>query len=254
MIYLYIKKHKITGLKYFGFTKNNPYAYNGSGIYWKRHFRKHGKEHIQTLDVFGFSDLDLCSDFALSFSKRNDIVNSQDWANLMDENGTVTTTAGCELSDNIKEKISQSLKEYNKHNKTPSKLKGRKLSEEHKAKLSSASISYYENNEHPSKGKDPWNKDKKLHYKVWNKGKKTGPNSKESNTKRSETMSAKYKEGMISNRKGIPPWNKGIPNPGAGNNFNTERLKCPHCGKNNLNKGNYARWHGKKCRSLPLTM
>ena len=40
---LYVKTHSITGLKYLGYTKKeDPHAYYGSGIYWKRHLKKHG--------------------------------------------------------------------------------------------------------------------------------------------------------------------------------------------------------------------
>lgn len=37
--------------------------------------------------MWGFDDIDLCSKFALKFSEDNDIVNSQDWANKIPENG-----------------------------------------------------------------------------------------------------------------------------------------------------------------------
>jgi hypothetical protein len=55
IIYLYIKQHAITGKKYFGrTTKRNPYMYKGSGSYWTNHIKKYGKEHVKTLDIFGF--------------------------------------------------------------------------------------------------------------------------------------------------------------------------------------------------------
>lgn len=85
--YLYIKQHKITGLKYFGKTvAKNPYRYNGSGIYWNDHIKKHGKK-IETLWVKEFNNLKKLQRFALLFSKLNKIVESNEWANLIDENG-----------------------------------------------------------------------------------------------------------------------------------------------------------------------
>lgn len=88
IIYLYIKQHSITGLKYFGkTTQKDPFKYLGSGSYWKNHIKKHGKEHIKTIEIFGFDDIDLCIDFALKFSKDNNIVASNQWANLCKENG-----------------------------------------------------------------------------------------------------------------------------------------------------------------------
>lgn len=45
IIYLYVKRHKVTGMKYFGKTvKKDPYKYNGSGLYWVRHIKKYGKK------------------------------------------------------------------------------------------------------------------------------------------------------------------------------------------------------------------
>jgi hypothetical protein len=87
-IYLYVKQHSITKLKYFGKTQSsNPYKYPGSGSYWSKHIRKHGKSHILTLEIWGFDDQQLCTEFALKFSEENNIVESKDWANLRPENG-----------------------------------------------------------------------------------------------------------------------------------------------------------------------
>jgi hypothetical protein len=85
--YLYIKKHTITGLKYFGkTTKEDPIAYLGSGIHWKRHIKKHG-EFIETIWYQLFTDEKLLTDYATKFSKENNITESKEWANLKDENG-----------------------------------------------------------------------------------------------------------------------------------------------------------------------
>jgi len=85
--YLYIKRHKITGLKYFGKTvSKDPYKYKGSGRYWSDHIKKHG-DHIETLWVKEFNNLQKLQRFASLFSKLNHIVKSSDWANLMEENG-----------------------------------------------------------------------------------------------------------------------------------------------------------------------
>jgi len=85
--FLYIKQHKVTGLKYFGkTTKKDPVAYLGSGKHWKRHIKKHG-EHIETLWYQLFTDEQKMVEYALRFSKDNNIVESQEWANLKEENG-----------------------------------------------------------------------------------------------------------------------------------------------------------------------
>lgn len=87
--YLYIKKHKITGLKYFGkTTKENVNSYLGSGAYWKKHIKKHGKEHVETIWISEpFYDRDLLTEFSIFLSEFFDIEKSSEWANLITENG-----------------------------------------------------------------------------------------------------------------------------------------------------------------------
>ena len=42
---LMIKTHNVTGKKYLCMTtKADPYKYNGSGVYWKNHIKKYGKD------------------------------------------------------------------------------------------------------------------------------------------------------------------------------------------------------------------
>jgi hypothetical protein len=86
-MYLYVKQHNVTGLKYFGMTSTkDPYVYVGSGTHWRRHLKVHGKD-IVTLEVWQFDNQDDCEKFALEFSEKNNIVESKDWANLRPENG-----------------------------------------------------------------------------------------------------------------------------------------------------------------------
>lgn len=128
--YLYVKKHAVTGLLYFGKTdKKDPYKYNGSGKYWKRHLEKHGANHVETLWVSEpFTDKDDLIEFATFFSEEHDIANSDKWANLIVENGidgwTKNQSRGS-LSIEHKDKISSSTK-------------GRVFSSEHKDKIREA--------------------------------------------------------------------------------------------------------------------
>jgi hypothetical protein len=86
-IYLYVKQHRVTKLKYFGKTTvSDPYKYNGSGLYWSKHLKIHGND-IDTIQVWSFNDTAQCQKFALQFSIENDILNSEEWANLKLENG-----------------------------------------------------------------------------------------------------------------------------------------------------------------------
>jgi hypothetical protein len=85
-IYLYHKRHRITGLNYFGKTTIEPYVYNGSGKYWRRHLNKHGID-VETVQVWEFTEQTKCTEFALKFSIENNIVESRTWANLKIEDG-----------------------------------------------------------------------------------------------------------------------------------------------------------------------
>src|SRR5690606_25868470 len=101
--YIYVKQHRNTKLKYFGMTrKKNPYDYMGSGTYWLRHLKIHGK-YVDTLNVWEFDDDTIAETFALNFSKENDIVESNEWANLRPENvrtGQVFGASGMKGSKN----------------------------------------------------------------------------------------------------------------------------------------------------------
>ena len=114
--WLYIKQHNLTGLKYFGkTTAKDPIKYKGSGKYWSDHVKQHGNK-ITTLWCELFDDKKLLVEFALNFSKDNNIIESPSWANLIDENGVDGWHPGQKR-----------------------KFKKRKpLSEEHKAKLKAA--------------------------------------------------------------------------------------------------------------------
>jgi hypothetical protein len=108
VIYLYVKTHNDTGLKYFGKTsRKNPYKYKGSGVYWKRHLKKHGS-NFSTEIIGTFSDELECSKVALRYSIENDVVNSQEWANLKEENGQDGSPLGVKFSEQHKDNIRKS--------------------------------------------------------------------------------------------------------------------------------------------------
>ncbi len=88
--YLYIKQHTITGKLYFGKSTRNEEGmrkYAGSGKYWKDHIKKHGKQHVITLWYQLFLNKEDMISFATQFSKQENIVASDMWANLRDETG-----------------------------------------------------------------------------------------------------------------------------------------------------------------------
>jgi len=88
LITLYIKTHNKTGLKYFGRTINEDvHSYTGSGTIWLNHLKKHGKDY--STEIFSQYE-NICFGLirtALRFSRENNIVKSNEWANLKEETG-----------------------------------------------------------------------------------------------------------------------------------------------------------------------
>lgn len=162
--------HNVTGLKYFCKTSllDRIQRYKGSGTRWINHLAAHGKDI--SVGVLGFyTDEKRCNQAALQFSKDNNIVDSDEWANLIEETGLMTGVSmkgdknpfyGRTHTDEVKEamrkqrlgvsvnkgayrspenraKISASLKGRKKP-EIAEKLRGRKLSEETRNKISQA--------------------------------------------------------------------------------------------------------------------
>jgi hypothetical protein len=84
--WLYIKEHTITGLRYFGKTKQNPQKYKGSGVNWTNHLLEHG-DSVKTIWTCLFESEEEIRDFARFFSDEFDIVKSNKWANAIPESG-----------------------------------------------------------------------------------------------------------------------------------------------------------------------
>lgn len=163
--WLYIKQHNVTGLKYFGKTvRKDPIKYKGSGTYWTRHLATHGYD-ITTTWLQLFTSKDDLVEFALTFSKENNIIESSEWANLEFEDGLsgsgyyrkcsqetiekrVKANTGKTRTAEQKERMSIAQKELAKlitpnqkaerSAKASKSLKGRKvvITEETKAKIS----------------------------------------------------------------------------------------------------------------------
>jgi hypothetical protein len=134
IIYLYVKQHSKTGLKYFGMTQRDPFSYPGSGKYWQNHLKSHGKT-IKTLEVWGFDNQTLCTEFALNFSKENNIVESNEWANLQDENGLSGRNYGFKHKEQSKVKMRGSKSKEHALKISMSKA-GKSFTKEHKNNIS----------------------------------------------------------------------------------------------------------------------
>ena len=155
-IYLYKKTHKDTGLQYLGKTiARDPYAYPGSGIYWKYHLEVHGN-NVETEILRECQTEEELIHWGKYYSKLWNVVKSNEWANLTEEAGP-----GGYWSEESKQKLSQTTKArlsklsteekiarmknsccapdsytVERSNNISQALKGRKLSEDHCKKLS----------------------------------------------------------------------------------------------------------------------
>jgi len=107
MIYLYLKIHNKTGLKYLGkTTKKDYHSYPGSGKRWLRHLRKHGFDYTTSILLATECDKEL-KETGIFFSNLFNIVESPEWANLMEEkgDGVDSITASKENKRRVKEGI-----------------------------------------------------------------------------------------------------------------------------------------------------
>lgn len=237
--YLYHKIHVKTGLNYFGKTTQNPYKYNGSGVVWRRHLKKHGN-HVDTIQVWEFENLEECSKFALEFSIKNDIVNSKVWANLCLENGL---DGGDKFSDMLPE-----VKALYSEKKSKDTLK---QWESRDRKKQSEKISEIWNN-----------RDKSIKDSISEKISNTLLNK--SKTEREETL-VKYRETSSKRDKIICP-HCGLVGLSAANmkryHFNNctshptplprkpiTKIQCINCNKIS-DPGNFTKHHGQRCKVI----
>ena len=105
-IYLYLKTHNVTGLKYLGKTEQDPFKYRGSGKQWLLHIKEHGYD-VTTEILFETTDREEFAKVGTKYSEMWNIVESKEFANLVTEcgNGAYNNT-GKRFSKEWREKIS----------------------------------------------------------------------------------------------------------------------------------------------------
>lgn len=102
--HLLLKEHKITGKKYLCYhygTRDNCYKYLGSGKYWMNHLQSHGRE-INTVILNTKDKREDLVDIGLYYSDLWDVVNSDEFANLIPEDCNSTCTPLNEPSVRVK--------------------------------------------------------------------------------------------------------------------------------------------------------
>ena len=86
MIYLYLKTHNISGLKYLGKTTRDPQKYLGSGKVWRDHLKKYGNNiHTEILlETESQTEIERMGKY---YSELWNVVESKEFANLVPEHG-----------------------------------------------------------------------------------------------------------------------------------------------------------------------
>lgn len=231
--WLYIKQHNVTGLKYFGKTiKSDPYKYLGSGLYWMRHLKEHGKD-VTTVWAMLFLDKQSLTEFALQFSKENNIIESSDWANLKLENGLDGTVPGTKFPEEFCEKMkaaaskprSDAWKSSASRNRKGKSAwnKGVVMPEEFCQKMSELTTG----SNNPMFGK---------RHSESSKSKMSAARLGKAPSNKGSSMSEEQKAKISERNKGKVAWNKGIP---------AKQARCERCGKMTT-VGALARFH-KNC-------
>ena len=85
-IYLYVKTHNKTGLKYLGKTTKDPYVYLGSGVDWKLHLKEHGEDHNTEIIRECQSNQEL-NQWGRYYSNLWNVATNPEWANRIPETG-----------------------------------------------------------------------------------------------------------------------------------------------------------------------
>ena len=152
MYYLMIKEHNKTGLKYLCKSEREDHEkYYGSGTYWRKHLKQHGYD-ITSKVIFNSNNIEEFSNKCVHYSIEYDIIDSNEWANLIIETG-LDGTLGYKHTEESKKLISEAAKgkSYSLSDETKLKIsnslkgkpmqcspKGKRKSKEHIENMSKA--------------------------------------------------------------------------------------------------------------------
>jgi hypothetical protein len=244
MIYLYVKTHKKTGLKYLGKTSNkDPIRYKGSGTYWRRHLKKHGND-IETEILFQSENKEEIREKGLYYSELWKVTESKDWANIIEESGDGGDTSQTEAwKEGMKNRIHKIPEIHSKS------ALGKVW---YTDGITNILIDEIENHIPDGfiKGRvmGPNKIKKNKRPEKWNHSEEDKKKMAESAKKRIEKIGipkSAWKKGHIPKNKGIPmsEEQKQILKTAV---LKQKKYTCEHCGKT-MFAGNYTRWHGEKC-------
>lgn len=228
MIYLYVKTHTHTGLQYLGKTSaTDPHKYAGSGKYWKLHLRKHGSDHTTTI-IFESENPTEIKEKGIYFSRLWDVVKSDKWANLKEEQGD---GGAMEHSPKSNQKRSDTMR-------------GRIFTEEHRQKLSIAGKGHADNRSPESLESFKAKTSLKLKGRKFTEEHKA--NMRGRGQPRTDEQKANMKAGWSPERKLAQAKRR------VAQNLARPILTCPHCGKSS--SGNMHRYHFANCKCLQVPL
>lgn len=116
MYRLMVKTHNVTGLKYLCITTKDDYeSYTGSGKYWIRHLKVHGFDYSTEVLFEAEEKTDEFITTCKYYSNIFNVVESDEWANLVIENGNDGSLSFIPTDEQRKHK-SKVLTEYYKNN------------------------------------------------------------------------------------------------------------------------------------------
>ena len=250
IIYLYVKTHNKTGLKYLGKTENDPFKYKGSGKYWKKHLKIHGND-VKTEVIKECATMEEVLEWGVYFSKLWNVVESKEWANLIEENGAGFTSERAKKL--AKEKLENGSHIFLTNNPNIERVNNGThvwLDSEWQKKYSRKRVS--EGTHHLLGGKiqrQAVKEGKASCVQKWtceycgNTGSNLG------------LYSQWHKNGKCLERSSKPSGSKAPENhiSKINNPFNSQNnfiYECQHCGKSGKGRGNYIRYHSDgKCKS-----
>jgi len=214
-IYLYLKTHNQTGLKYLGKTEKDPFKYKGSGIHWLRHIKKHGND-VTTEILFETNDIEEFKRVGIEYSEKLNIVESDEFANMIPESGE-----GVVHTPEMRKKISERMTNPSEETR---KLRANALMGENNGMYGKV---------HTEKTKQAM----------------SIAHSGENHHFYGKKFSEEHKQNISKSRIGIEPWNKGKKglqqSPMKGKTRPKE--KCCHCGAL-MDPANLARYHNDNCK------
>lgn len=250
---LYIKQCSHCGLKYFGKTiVEDIENYQGSGIRWTRHLRKHNAESVHLWNSDWYYDTSITR-FANKFSVMNKIVESQDWANLANENGIQGGYLGKEVNEKISNTVNSKEwkltvgKECRKKQgislkKTMSNLEWKstigadrieKIKRTHNNPQWKVTVKEAANQKMQLTKADPiW----KATIGVDRSAKASKKQSQTLNDSLWKATVGEYKRKRSSEIQNDPNWKA------------AKYKTCEHCGKGPMSPGNYTRHHNDNCK------